>query len=73
MVIHEDYMFEFSVSKYIIIKYIIRQVTVEKVVAHLCLTIIANELKMSIEHGNNTKYNQTLNILFSVVCFSIVV
>ena len=73
MVIHGDYMFEFSVSKYIIIKYIIRQVTVEKVVAHLCLTIIANELKISIEHGNNTKYNQTLNILFSVVCFSIVV
>ena len=42
---------------------------VGKVVAHLCLTLITKELKFSVEHrgGNNTKSNQTLNIIFGVV------
>jgi hypothetical protein len=47
-------------------------VAVGKVVAHLCLTIMIKELKINGEHdrgGNNTNYNQTLNILFSVVFF----
>jgi hypothetical protein len=45
-------------------------VAVGKVAAHLCLIRIIKELKISVERdrgGNNTKYNQTLNILFSVV------
>jgi hypothetical protein len=37
---------------------------VGKVVAHLCLTLIIKELRFSVEHDNNTKYNQTLNIIF---------
>ena len=40
--------------------------------AHLCLTLIVKELEISVEQvGNNTKYNQTLNILFSVVLCNI--
>ena len=67
-------MFEFSVDKgmkntYI---YIVREVTVGKVMAHLCLTLIVKELEISVEQvGNNTKYNQTLNIMFSVVLCNI--
>ena len=42
-----------------------------KVAAHLCLTLIIKEFKFSVEHDrvviNNTKYNQTLYITFSVV------
>ena len=43
---------------------------VGKVAAHLCLTLIIKELKISVERdrvviGNNTKYDQTLNIIFS--------
>ena len=44
---------------------------VGKVAAHLCLTLTIKELKMSVEHGRvvtNTKYNQTLDIIFCVVC-----
>ena len=45
-------MFEFDVSKdmerYIDI---IREVTVGKVAAHLCLTLIVKELKISVEQG----------------------
>jgi hypothetical protein len=47
-------------------------VAVGKVVAHLCLTLMIKELKINGEHdrgGNNTKYNQTLNIIFSVVFY----
>jgi hypothetical protein len=46
-----------------------RDMVVGKVVAHLCLTLIII-LKFSVEHDrvvNNTKYNQTLNFIFSVV------
>ena len=41
--------------------------------AHLCLTLIIKELKFSVEQdrcGNNTKYNQTLNNIFSVAVTS---
>jgi len=41
-------MFEFNVNNDIII-YIIKEVTVEKVAAHLCLTLIINKLKTSVE------------------------
>ena len=36
--------------------------------AHLWLTLIIKELKISVEHSRlvNTKPNQTLNIVFSV-------
>jgi hypothetical protein len=44
-------MFEFSVSKDIEEKDIIREVAIGKVVAHLCLTLIVKELKISVEHG----------------------
>ena len=39
-----------------------------KVAAHLCLTLMSKELKIS---DNNTKYNQTLNIIFSVLVSSL--
>ena len=42
-------MFEFSVSKDMKKKDIIREVTIGKVVAHLCLTFM--ELKISVEEG----------------------
>ena len=41
-----------------------------KVAAHLCLTLLIEELKINVELDrvviNNTKYNQTLNTIFSV-------
>ena len=40
---------------------------VGKVATHLCLTLIVKELKIRVVQGNNTKYNQTLSILFSVL------
>ena len=43
---------------------------VGKVVAHLCLTLIIKELKVSVEHDRavkKTKCNQALNSIFSVV------
>ena len=49
MVIYESYMFEFSVSKDIKKKVIIREVAVGKVATHLCLTLIVRKLKISIE------------------------
>jgi hypothetical protein len=49
MVICESYMCEFSVSKNMKKKDIIREVAVGKVVAHLCLTLIVKELKISVE------------------------
>ena len=57
-------MFEFSVSKDMKKKDIIREV-----VAHSCLTLIVKELKISVEHARVviTKYNQTLNFIFCVV------
>ena len=44
-------MFEFSVSKDMKNKDIIREVVVRKVAAHFCLTLIVKELKISVEHG----------------------
>ena len=62
MVISESYMFEFSVSKDMKKKkkIIIREVAGGKVAAHLCLTLIVKELKISVEHG---KVVTTLNII----------
>jgi hypothetical protein len=51
MVICGSYMFEFSVSKDVKKKDIIREVAVGEVAAHLCLTLIVKELKISVEHG----------------------
>jgi hypothetical protein len=48
-------MVGFSVSKDII-----REVAVEKVAAHLCLTLIGKELKVSVEQG---RVVTTLNII----------
>jgi hypothetical protein len=65
MVICGSYMFEFSVSKGMKKKDIIREVAIGKVATHLCPTLIVKELKINVQHGrvvNNTKYNQTLNI-----------
>jgi hypothetical protein len=72
MVIFESYMHKFSVSKDM--KKVDnekrrKEVVVGKLPEHLCLTLIIKELKISVEHDrvvNNTKYNQTLNIIFSV-------
>jgi hypothetical protein len=52
-------MFEFSVSKDMRTKDIIRKVAIGKVVTHLCLTLIIQELKISVEQG---KVITTLNI-----------
>ena len=43
-----------------------REVAVGKVAAHLCLTLIIKELRISVDHIRvvTTKYNQTLNILW---------
>ena len=57
-------MFEFSVSKDIKWKDIIREVVVGKVAAHLCLVMIVKELKINVEHG---RVVTTLNILFNVI------
>ena len=43
-------MFEFSVSKDMKSRDIIREVAAGKVAAHLCLTLIVRELKISVEH-----------------------
>jgi hypothetical protein len=72
MVICGSYMFEFSVSKDMKKREdIVKEVAVGKVAAHLCLTLIVKELKISVEHGrvvyNNTKHNQTLNTILCVV------
>jgi hypothetical protein len=60
MVICGSYMFEFSVSKGMKKKDIIREEEVGKVAAHLCLTLIIKELKISVEHG---RVVTTLNII----------
>jgi hypothetical protein len=49
MIICGSYMFEFSVSKDTNKKDIIREVAIGKVAAHLCLTLIINKLKISVE------------------------
>jgi hypothetical protein len=53
-------MFEFSVSKYMKERDIIREVAVGKVAAHLCLILIVKELRFSVEHG---RVVTTLNII----------
>ena len=53
-------MFEFSVSKYMKKKDIIRKLAAGKVAAHLCPTLIVKELKISVEHG---RVVTTLNII----------
>jgi hypothetical protein len=60
MVICANYMFEFSDSKDMEKNDIMREVAVGKVAAHLCLTLIVKELKISVEHGMVVR---TLNIL----------
>jgi hypothetical protein len=60
MVICGSYMFDFSVSKDMKKKDIIREVAVGKIVARLCLTIIVKDLKISVEHG---RLVTTLNII----------
>jgi hypothetical protein len=60
MVICGSYIFEFSVSKDMKKKDIIREVAVGKVAAHLCLTLTIKELKISVEHGGVVT---TLNII----------
>ena len=63
MVICKSYMHEFSVNKY---KFFFdndkrrKEVAVEKVEVHLCLTLIIKELKISVEHD---KMITTLNII----------
>jgi hypothetical protein len=46
-------------------------VAVGKAAAHLCLTLIIKGLKISVEQDRvvttNTKYDQTLDIIFSVL------
>jgi hypothetical protein len=45
-------------------------VTIRKVAAHLFLTLITKELKISVEHDRvvtTLKYNQTLTTIFRVV------
>ena len=46
-----------------------KEVAIGKVAVHSCLTLIIKKLKISVKHDrvNNTKYNETLNIIFSVV------
>ena len=47
-----------------------RGVAVGKVVAHLCLTLIVKELKISVDQCRVVtilKYKQTLNIIFRLV------
>ena len=57
-------MFKFSVSKEMKNMDIIREMAIGKVATHLCLTLIINKLKISIEHG---RVVTTLNIIFYVV------
>ena len=51
---------EFSVSKDVKKKNIIREVAIGKVATHLCLTLIVKELKISVEHD---RVVTTLNII----------
>ena len=63
-------MFEFSVSMDMTKNDIIREVAVEKVAAHLCLTLAIKEFKISVEQDRVvTTLNviKHLNILFSVL------
>ena len=61
MIICGSYMFEFSVSKDMEKKDIIREgVAVGEVATHLCLTLIVKELKISVEHG---RVVTTLNLI----------
>ena len=53
-------MFEFSVSKDMKKKDIRREVTMRKVVAHLCLILIVQELKIDLEQG---RVVTTLNMI----------
>ena len=53
-------MFESSVSKDMSKNDIIWEVAEWKAVAHLCLTLIVKELKISVEHG---RVVTTLNII----------
>ena len=55
MVICEKYLFVFNVSKDVT-----REVASGKVAAHLCLTLMVAELKISVEQG---KVVTTLNII----------
>ena len=57
-------MFEFSVSRDMKNKDVIREVAVGKAPTHLCLTLIVKELKINAEHSRMVT---TLNILFSVL------
>jgi hypothetical protein len=60
MVIHGSYMLQFSVSKDMKKMDISREVPIGKVAAHLCLTLIIKELKISVEHDSVLT---TLNII----------
>jgi hypothetical protein len=60
MVICGSYMFEFSVGKDMKKKDIIKEVAIGKVATHLCLTLIINKLKISVEYGRMVT---TLNII----------
>ena len=53
-------MFKFSVSKDIKKEDIIGEVRVGKVAAHLCLTLIVKELKISVKQG---RVATTLNMI----------
>jgi hypothetical protein len=53
-------MFKFIVSKDMKKNHIIREVVVGKVATHLCLTLIVQELKISVEKG---RVVTTLNII----------
>ena len=53
-------MFKISVSKNMEKNEIMREVAVGKVAAHLCLTLILKELRISVEQG---KVVTTLNII----------
>jgi hypothetical protein len=49
MIMCGSYMFDFSVGKDMIKIYIIREVAIGKVVAHLCPILIIKKLKISVE------------------------
>ena len=68
MVICGSYMFEYSATKDMKKKDIIREVGVGKVAPHLCLTLIVKELKINVEHG---RVVTTLNIIFCAVLVTI--
>ena len=56
-------MFEFNVSKDMQKKNIIKKMILRKITAHLCLTLIVEQVRVV---PNNTKYNQTLHALNGV-------